>query len=114
MTAVFAPGSPRGARAMETAAVKGRSLLSDARRCLFRNKAAVVSMVLLGIIAVMALFAPYLSPYAFSDQDYSVVSCAPSWWPGSDVRCRAGGAHWLASWSPLWFSVFHSKCMIHW
>src|SRR5262249_40025464 len=52
----------------------------------------VASIVLLGLIALMALFAPFLSPYAFSDQDYSVISCAPSWWP-SNVLCRAGGAH---------------------
>ncbi|HXJ01434.1 MAG TPA: ABC transporter permease subunit [Micropepsaceae bacterium] len=78
-------------------AVKGRSLLSDARRRLFRNKAAVVSMALLALITLMALFAPFLSPYGFSDQDYSVVSCAPSWWPGMDVRCRAGGAHWFGT-----------------
>ena len=45
----------------------------------------------------MALFAPLLSPYAFSDQDYSVISCAPSWWPGEVVRCRAGGAHWFGT-----------------
>ena len=77
--------------------VKGRSLLADARRRLFRNKAAVASMVLLALIALMALFAPYLSPYSFSDQDYSVISCAPSWWPEDTVRCRAGGAHWFGT-----------------
>ena len=76
--------------------VKGRSLLADARRRLFRNKAAVVSMVLLGIVALLAVFAPLFSPYAFSDQDYTVISCAPSWWPG-DARCRAGGAHWFGT-----------------
>jgi oligopeptide transport system permease protein len=73
-------------------AVKGRSLLADARRRLFRNKAAVASIVLLGLVALMAIFAPLLSPYTFSDQDYSVISCAPSWWPGG-ARCLAGGAH---------------------
>jgi oligopeptide transport system permease protein len=77
--------------------VKGRSLLLDARRRLFRNKAAVVSMVLLAVIATMALFAPYFSPYSFSDQDYDVISCAPYWWPGADVTCRAGGAHWFGT-----------------
>jgi len=39
---------------METAqAVKGRSLLTDARRRLFRNKAAVAGMVILAIITLM-------------------------------------------------------------
>jgi oligopeptide transport system permease protein len=86
------------AQLMEKAqAVKGRSLLADARRRLFRNKAAVVSMVLLALIAAMALFAPFLSPYAFSDIDYNVISCAPDWWPAADTTCRAGGAHWFGT-----------------
>src|SRR6266550_1137187 len=86
------------AQLMEHAqAVKGRSLLADARRRLFRNKAAVASMILLAIIALMALLAPFLSPYAYDHQNYDVVSCAPSWWPGDMVRCRAGGAYWFGT-----------------
>src|SRR5258705_6534672 len=77
--------------------VKGRSLLADARRRLFRNKAAVAGMVVLALIALTAVFAPLLSPYAFTDQDYSVISCAPQWWPGEQVLCRAGGAHWFGT-----------------
>jgi oligopeptide transport system permease protein len=82
---------------LKSQAVKGRSLLADARRRLFRNKAAVLSMVLLALITFMALFAPFLSPYAFSDIDYDVISCAPDWWPGTEVMCRAGGAHWFGT-----------------
>ena len=37
-------------------AVKGRSLWVDARRRLFRNRAAVVSMIVLATIAAMARF----------------------------------------------------------
>ena len=50
--------------------VKGRSLWQDALRRLMHNKAAVVSMVLLSIIVVLAIFAPYLSPWAFDDPDW--------------------------------------------
>ena len=82
---------------LKSQAVKGRSLLADARRRLFRNKAAVLSMGLLALITLMALFAPFLSPYAFSDIDYDVISCAPDWWPGTEVMCRAGGAHWFGT-----------------
>jgi oligopeptide transport system permease protein len=78
-------------------AVKGRSLLSDARRRLFRNKAAVVSMVLLALITLMALFAPYLSRYRFTDIDYDVISCAPDWWLTDSTTCHAGGAHWFGT-----------------
>jgi len=51
-------------------AVKGRSLWQDAMRRLFHNKAAVASMILLGIIVVLAILAPYLSPWAFDDPDW--------------------------------------------
>ncbi len=78
-------------------AVKGRSLLADARRRLFRNKAAVVGMVLLGLITLMAIFAPFLSPYGYSDIDYDVISCAPNWWPADPYTCHAGGLHWFGT-----------------
>ncbi len=84
--------------------VKGRSLLADARRRLFGNKAAVVGMIVLAIVALLALFAPWLSPYAFSDTDYNVVSCAPQWWPAG-ARCYAGGAHWFGT-DPLGRDLF--------
>ena len=58
--------------------VKGRSLWQDARRRLFRNKAAVVSMIILGIILMLAIFAPSLSTHAYDTQDYNQVGCAPS------------------------------------
>jgi oligopeptide transport system permease protein len=81
---------------LKAEAVKGRSLLADARRRLFRNKAAVAGMIVLGIVTVLAIFAPVFSPYAFSDTDYNVVSCAPQWWMG-EARCFAGGAHWFGT-----------------
>ena len=66
--------------AMQAAqAVKGRSLWQDARRRLFRNKAAVVSMVILSIIVALAIFAPYLSRHPYDAQDYQQISCPPSW-----------------------------------
>jgi oligopeptide transport system permease protein len=75
--------------------VKGRSLWVDARRRLFRNRAALVSMVILGIMTLMAVFAPLLSPYSYQDIDYGLVQCGPAWWPGEDVLCRAGDQHWF-------------------
>jgi len=77
--------------------VKGRSLWVDARRRLIRNKAALVSMVVLAIITLMAIFAPVLSPYAYDYQDYSVVSCGPDWWHDPSVVCHAGGSHWFGT-----------------
>jgi oligopeptide transport system permease protein len=46
---------------------QGRSLWQDARDRLFRNKAAVVSMVVLAIIALMAILAPYLSSHPYDE-----------------------------------------------
>lgn len=60
-------------------AVKGRSLWQDARRRLFRNKAAVASMIILSIIVLLAIFAPNLSQHKYDAQDYNQVSCPPSW-----------------------------------
>jgi len=77
--------------------IKGRSLWVDARRLLFRNLAALVSMVILSIITMMAIFAPFLSAYSFDAQDYNIVSCAPDWWPDSSALCHAGGTHWFGT-----------------
>jgi oligopeptide transport system permease protein len=88
-------GNSRKAETLERAFV-GRSLWADARARLFRNRAAVASMIVLAIITLMALLAPYLSRYAYDAIDYDLVSCAPSWWP-MDAACSAGGAHWFGT-----------------
>jgi oligopeptide transport system permease protein len=76
--------------------VQGRSLWTDAARRLLRNRAAIVSVVVLTIITLLAIFAPLLSPYAFSQQDYSLINCAPNWWSDS-TACNAGGDHWFGT-----------------
>jgi oligopeptide transport system permease protein len=76
--------------------VRGRSLWVDAWHRLLRNRAAVVSIVILGVIALMAVFAPLLSQYGYSDTDYGAVSCAPNWWNDPGV-CNAGGTHWFGT-----------------
>ncbi|MGD0191481.1 MAG: ABC transporter permease subunit [Rhizomicrobium sp.] len=81
----------------DIADVKNRSLWVDARTRLLRNRAAVIGAVVLVLIAALAIFAPMLSAYRYSDVDYGAVSCAPDWWPGSDVACRAGGTHWFGT-----------------
>ena len=90
-----AVGGSRKAETLERA-FAGRSLWADARARLFKNRAAVASMIVLAVITLMALFAPYLSRYAFDAIDYDLVSCAPSWWPG-DAACGAGGTHWFGT-----------------
>lgn len=58
--------------------VKGRGLWGNAWRRLRKNYAAVFSLVLLGILVLLTLLAPYLSEYAFDDVDYDNFSTAPS------------------------------------
>ena len=43
-------------------AVKGRSLWDDARRRLLRNRAAVASMIMLGVLVLCALIGPLAGP----------------------------------------------------
>jgi oligopeptide transport system permease protein len=72
--------------------VKGRSLWQDALARLLRNKAAVVSMVLLGIIAVMAVFAPLLSPHPYDEIYWDRIQAGPDFanahWFGTDGNGR--------------------------
>ncbi len=65
MSTILAPGSQKGAEAMQTAALKGRSLWDDARRRLLHNKAAVTSAVVLAALVLLAVFGPYLVAYRF-------------------------------------------------
>jgi len=94
MIAIGAAGRPKAETLAR--AFAGRSLWADARRRLFRNRAAVTSMAVLAAIALMALFAPLLSAYSYESIDYSIVSCAPDWWP-LEATCHAGGTHWFGT-----------------
>ena len=64
MTIAFVPGSSRNADLMQRA-VKGRSLWDDARRRLFRNRAAVTAMIVLGLLLLAAVVGPFLTPYTY-------------------------------------------------
>jgi oligopeptide transport system permease protein len=70
--------------------VKGRSLWVDARRRLVQNRAAMTSIVSLGVVALLALLAPLLSPFAYNEVNYDIIACAPNWWP-AEASCRAAG-----------------------
>ena len=70
--------------------VKGRSLWVDARRRLLRNRAAMASIIILALITLLALLAPFFSPFAYDEINYDIIACAPNWWPAETV-CRAPG-----------------------
>src|ERR1700722_1743897 len=72
----LAPGSIRNAALMERA-VKGRSLWDDARRRLFRNRAAVASMIVLALLLLCAIIGPFLAPYAYDQINKNDVWLPP-------------------------------------
>lgn len=66
-------------------AVKGRSLSMDAWGRLKHNRAAMASIAVLALMTLMAIFAPLLSAYRYDEVNYDLITCAPSWWPGSST-----------------------------
>jgi len=72
----LAPGSIRNAALMERA-VKGRSLWDDARRRLFRNRAAVASMIMLALLVLCAIIGPFVTPYAYDEINKNDVWLPP-------------------------------------
>lgn len=82
--------------------IKGRSLWQDAGRRFIHNRAALVSLFLLLLIVLFVTFAPLLSPFAYDDTDWNMMSAAPDLssghWFGTDssgrdllVRVAIGG-----------------------
>ncbi|MEC6815826.1 oligopeptide ABC transporter permease OppC [Photobacterium toruni] len=62
----------------ESLEIEGRSLWQDARSRFFRNKAAMVSLIILGLITLAVIFGPMVSQYAFDDTDWYALHAAPS------------------------------------
>jgi oligopeptide transport system permease protein len=73
---ILIPGSGKGPQTMQ-AAVKGRSLWDDARRRLFRNKAAVAGMIVLGLLVVAAIVGPHLTAYSYDEINKDDVWLGP-------------------------------------
>lgn len=59
-------------------ALQGRSLWDDARRRLLSNRAAMAAVAVLGVIVLLVLFGPLLSPYAYDFPDWDNIQQAPS------------------------------------
>ena len=56
----------------------GRSLWNDAWRVLRRNRAAVVSAVVIAVMTVLVVVGPWLSPYSYDFTDWSNLAIGPS------------------------------------
>ncbi|MGG6109167.1 oligopeptide ABC transporter permease OppC [Pantoea allii] len=82
--------------------VEGRSLWQDARRRFIHNRAALISLMVLMLIALFVIFAPMLSQFSYFDTDWGMMSSPPDTtsghWFGTDssgrdllVRVAIGG-----------------------
>ncbi len=73
-------------------ALHGRSPWAAARTRFARNKAAMFSLCLLGLITLACIVGPYLLPHAFDSADWEAMSQAPTWknmhWFGTDESGR--------------------------
>lgn len=65
---------------------KSQSLWSDGWKRLKKNKAAVVSLGIIVVICLIAIFADFIAPYSFSDQDIGRILLGPNSqnWFGTD------------------------------
>lgn len=70
---------------------------ADVRRRLMRNRVAMLGLLVILIILALALFAPLLSPWAYSYQDLAKTNLAPSaeHWFGTD---NLGRDLWVRVW----------------
>lgn len=64
-----APGAPD--------TIVGRSLWQDAWRRLLRNRAALASLILLGVIAFVSIFGPYVLSWSYDQIDWDHVEAVP-------------------------------------
>jgi oligopeptide transport system permease protein len=77
-------------RGTATGDVAGRSFWQDALARLMRNRASVVSLVLLAVITLLALLAPLISPHSFDEVYWDDIRVPPSaaHWFGTDANGR--------------------------
>lgn len=69
---------------------KPRSLWQDAWRTFLRNKAGVVGLVIVSITLFIAIFALWIAPYDYIEQDWEHIREGPSslHWMGTDALGR--------------------------
>ena len=67
---------------LEKLELESRSLFQDAKIRFFKNKAAVLSLVIICIIVLFVLFGQNLSQFAYEDTDWDLMQVAPSFLTG--------------------------------
>jgi ABC-type dipeptide/oligopeptide/nickel transport system permease subunit len=59
--------------------IKGRSQWRELWRRLRRNRPAVMGLIIATLLYITALFAPWLAPYGYDEQNLDAVEQPPSW-----------------------------------
>ena len=80
----------------EGLAPKGRSLTGDAMRRLLRNKAAALSLIVLAVLVLVAIFGPYFLPFNYEDPDWNSFRGAPDFAAGHYFGTDGNGRDLLA------------------
>lgn len=80
----------------EGLAPKGRSLSGDAMRRLLRNKAAALSLVVLAVLVLVAIFGPSFLPFNYEDPDWNSFRGAPDFAVGHYFGTDGNGRDLLA------------------
>ena len=75
--AIYEPTAAARAEGVEPE-IKGRSLWANAWTRLLRNRAAVGGAVLLGLVALLAVFGPMVSPHDYDEIYQSYIKVPPS------------------------------------
>ncbi len=75
----------------------GITFWADVRRRFFKNKVAMIGLLLILVILILAVFVPLFSPYTYSQQDLSNINMPPSsrHWFGTD---SLGRDLWVRVW----------------
>ncbi len=58
---------------------RSRGPWADAGRRLVRHRAAIVGLAVIIVFILIAVFAPYLTKYTYSEQNYTAINTAPTW-----------------------------------
>ena len=81
----------------QRAMVKREGHLARAFSRLLRKKIAVACMITIVIVYSGGVFAPWLAPYGYSDQDYTVIRQGPSIETGKGLTGLWSESHWAGT-----------------
>lgn len=77
MTSSATTGTPPLDLSTEQKATKHRTLLGDATRRFFRNRLAIVGLIIVFILLFLAIFADFISPFPYDKADFAKVRLFP-------------------------------------